>query len=82
MAFLYEPSKASGVQIRSSVGLAEVMAGDGGLTNEGGVASGRGIRGIGNTGVVAMGVGDGGVGWRGIVRLAENCCERLRVSLR
>ena len=66
-AFLYEPSKASGVQIRSSVGLAEVMAGDGGLTNEGGVVSrGRGtegIRGIGNTGVVAMGVGDGGVGW-------------------
>ena len=73
------------MQIRSSVGLAEVMAGDGGLTNEGGVANGRGmegIRGIGNTGVVAMGVGDGGVGWRGIVRLAENCCERLRVSLR
>ena len=66
------------MQIRSSVGLAEVMAGDGGLTNEGGVASG----GRGNTGVVAMGVGDGGVGWRGIVRLAENCCERSRVSLR
>ena len=67
MAFLYEPSKASGVQIRSSVGLAEVMAGVGGLTIEGGVACGgrgmEGIREIGNTGVVAMGVGDGGVGW-------------------
>ena len=74
------------MQIRSSVSLVEAMAGDGGLTNEGGVASGgrgmEGIQGIGNTGVVAMGVGDGGVGWRGIVRLAENCCERLRVSLR
>ena len=74
------------MQIRSLVSLAEAMAGDGGLTNKGGVTSGgrgmEGIRGIGNTGVVAMGVGDGGVGWRGIVRLAENCCERLRVSLR
>ena len=73
------------MQIRSLVSLVEAMAGDGGLTNEGGVASGgggmEGIQGIGNTGVVAMGVGDGGVGWRGIVRLVENCCERLRVSL-
>ena len=65
MDLSYDPSKASGAPIRSSVGFEEDM-GEGGLGNNGGGGGGAQDKGSGvgggKTGLVAIGVGEGGVG--------------------
>jgi len=73
MAFSYDPSKAFGEPMRSSVGLgAEDMVFRGGRGTRGGIG--------GKTGVRPVDIGEGGVGGRGSTRAADVWWARSRSS--